>query len=205
MKRLLTIVMGVTAVLAVGVFAFSAVGSNPQNEHTSAPPSKSSRGPTVGLSGYSLSQAPQDAIDFRGNSDIFEATVAGPPQQPRKIEANPETGAPMLVYIPVPLRITAVYKGDLAVGQQVFIRDLGGTAPDGSTLNYEDSFPNSTWKNGAQLFVFSNPPLTLDGDFTAMTPNMLYVETNGAAKSARGKVPEMPIEEMRDKVKARWQ
>ena len=158
----------------------------------------------VSMAGYPLPQDPQSAIEFQ-STYMFEALVTGPSQPARKVEANTETGAPLLVYVPVPVRITAVYRGDLKPGDQVFLRALGGTTADGTTLRYENGWPDDTWKPGTQLFIFSQESVELGGQ-AAITPNMVFVDDNGTAKSALGAgLPTMPIQRMREKVVARWQ
>ena len=178
--------------------------SVPSTMHPSAAPSA---GKTVRLSGYELAQDPQAAIDFSGNALIFEGRIIGKPAPAVKVPENPDTGSPMLVYLPVPLQITAVYKGSVNVGDRVYLRDLGGTSSDGSTLVYEGGYADSTWKAGIDVFVYSNPSVQPPGDpLAALTPNMLFVEENGVAHSAaRAGEPTMPIAEMRKAVKARWQ
>lgn len=206
MKR--SVVAAVVAALSLaGAFGIVAA-LNGSEDKTSASPrdgkSRTSASPTrMSLAGYPLPQDPQSAIEF-GSTYIFEATVTGPPQEHRKIEPNAETGAPGLVYLPVPVRVTAVYKGDLKPGDQVFLRDLGGTAADGTTLNYENGWPDETWKPGVRLFLFSQESVVLGGQ-AAITPNIVFVDDNGSARSAvDASAPTMPIERMREKVTARW-
>lgn len=158
----------------------------------------------VSLAGYPLPQDPQSAIEFQ-STYMFEAVVTGPSEPARRIEANPDTGAPLLVYVPVPVRVSAVYRGDLKPGDQVFLRALGGTTADGTTLRYENGWPEGTWKPGTKLFIFSQESVELGGQ-AAITPNMVFVDDNGTAKSALGvDLPTMPMQRMRDKVIARWQ
>jgi len=89
-------------------------------------------------------------------------------------------------------------------GDQVFLRDLGGTAANSTTLNHENGWPFSTWKAGTQLFILSQHRVALAGQ-EAITPNMVFVEDNGVVKSALGgDLPTMPIEQLRNKVSARW-
>lgn len=199
---------GVSAALvAAGGFVVAAAVSDDDEGSTTAararPPRATASPTVVSMAGYPLAQDPESAVEFN-SALMFEATVTGPPQAPRKIHANAETGAPVLVYLPVPVRVTAVYRGDLTPGDQVFLRDLGGTAADGTTLHYENGWPDDTWKPGTKLFVFSQERVAIAGQ-EAVTPNMVFVDDNGVARSAAdSQVPTMPMQHMRDKVVARW-
>jgi len=204
MKRVIVGGLAAALVIAGGVGVAAT-----WDRHDDAPtprartPEASASPAVVSMAGYPLPQDPQSAIEFRSDY-MFEATVSRPPQAARTIEANAETGAPMLVYLPISLRVTRVYRGELRPGDQVFLRDLGGTAADGTTLNYGNGWPDSTWKAGVQLFIFSQHSVALAGQ-EAITPNMVFVEDNGVVRSALGgHLPTMPIEQMRDKVSARW-
>ena len=203
MKRVVVGGLAAALVIAGGVGVAATRDANDGATTPRAQTPEASASPTVmSMSGYPLPQDPQGAIEFRSDY-MFEANVTGPPQAARTIEANVETGAPMLVYLPVPVRVTRVYRGEVRPGDQVFLRDLGGTAADGTTLNYENGWPDSTWKAGTQLFIFSQHSVALAGQ-EAITPNMVFVEDNGVVKSALGgDLPTMPIEQMRNKVSAR--
>jgi len=198
----------VVALLVTGGLGLATVKSGDQE--AGAPPSaggqpRPAASPTVvSMAGYPLPQDLESAIEFQ-STYMFEAVVTGPSLPARKIEANPETGAPLLVYVPVPVRVIAVYRGNLRPGDQVFLRALGGKAADGTTLRYENGWPDDTRTPGAKLFIFNQDSVELAGR-PAITPNMVFVDDNGIAKSALGRnLPKMPIQRMREKVIARWQ
>jgi hypothetical protein len=156
---------------------------------------------TFSVSSYSLSQDPKGAIAFSGNPEIFEATVER--VEPVTKVDQPGMAVPYLVYLPVHLRVTTVYKGPVSVGASLVLRDLGGTAPDCTTFVTDMGYPDDTWVPGTSLFVFANEP-TSRAPIAALTSSWVFVERDGIVHSAVDPSQTMPLQEMRDGVAQRW-
>jgi hypothetical protein len=156
---------------------------------------------TFSVSSYSLMQDPKSAIAFSGNPEIFEAMVEQ--VEPVTKVDQPGLAVPSLIYLPVHVRVTAAYKGTESVGDSLVLRDLGGTAPDCTTLLTDMGYPDDTWVPGTAVFVFANEP-TSPSRITGLTPNWVFVERGGIVRSAVDPTQTMALHEMRDGVAQRW-
>jgi hypothetical protein len=156
---------------------------------------------TFSASSYSLPMDPETAIAFSGNPEIFEATVER--VEPVTRVDQPGMAVPFLIYLPVHVRVTAVYKGSMSVGASVVLRDLGGIAPDCTTFLTDLGYPDDTWLPGTSLFVFANEP-TRPAPVTAATPNWVFVERARMVHSAVDPALRMRLDSMRAGVAERW-
>jgi hypothetical protein len=176
-------------------------GVTPQDSSPSGTRAEpSSHCQTFSVSAYPLSQDPKDAVAFEGNVEIFEATVEQ--VDPATKVMQPGKPVPFLVYVPVRVNVTKVYKGTARVGTSVVLRDLGGTAAD-CTSFVTDSIPDDAWVPGTDLFVFANEPTSPEGN-TGLTPNWVFVAKNGRAISLENTDKLMDLQEMRAGVTTRW-
>ena len=185
------------AVLLLAVTARGDTAATPADDAPSIPTDCATHSITL----YPLPDDPETAIAFTGNPEIFEAVVEA--SEPARKVTRPGQPVPVLVYVPVRVTVTVVHNGGSVVGQQMVLRDLGGTAPDCTEFLYDQSYPNSTWVPGAEVFVFANEATT-DQGWTALTPNWVFVEREGVAVNARAETERMDIDEMRAGVKKRW-
>lgn len=162
--------------------------ANPSVQTTRAP----TPAETIVFDAYGLTNDPTIAMEFEGNSDIFEARVLGIRPGHR---TNPPAGQ-AIVFRPVDVVVTRVFLGDLRPGDRVALAALGGTAADGTTMLYEDAWPDSTWRPGTELFAFTEGPVDL-GVGVTRTPNYLFVEQDGRAVDPFGEQPSKALDAMR--------
>lgn len=154
---------------------------------------------TFSVTAYPLPDDPKVAVAFAGNPEIFEATVQRAESATKAMQ--PGMTVPFLVYVPVYVTVTKVYKGTASVGATAVLRDLGGTAADCTTF-VTDSIPDSVWVPGTEVFVFANEATSPEGK-TALTPNWVFLEENGTFRSvASGQ--RMDLQELRTSVAERW-
>lgn len=184
-----------------GADSETVVGSG--SRRTGGSPS-SGAAPTVTVRKAPLSQDPDAAIAYDGNDVIFEARVTESPGDHVVVPAGAEPGGTLQVYLPVPMEVTAAYKGEVEVGDQLFVRDLGGRAPDGTTMIVSRSVHDLLWEPGRTFFVFGTGPDQPAGDpHRAVTWNMIYIVADGIVRPVVSGESPMPLADMRRKLESR--
>lgn len=197
-NRTLRSAIAATAVVAA---ALGAVAVTHAVQGREAAPAAARPGFTI--DGFDIVGTPAEAVAFTGNDVIAEVrVVAALPAR----NVSP-AAAPGLTYAyrPVTVVVTKVWKGlpATAVGQPATLRALGGTV-DGVTTGYEDAVPESTWTPGTALVVFGQRPVDVGDGLRAVTPNFVFVASDGRAVNPLA--PEAPIglTELRAAIDRRW-
>ncbi|MQY03244.1 hypothetical protein [Actinomadura macrotermitis] len=163
---------GAAAALAVGA-GYTAIADEGRDRPAAAA-QRQERTVTT-LSGYELDADVKSAAAFSGNDLIFDGTVAGPAEQPRRVVRRlPSGGTIDYVYTPVPVRVDRVRKGKgIAPGQVVRVRALGGTS--GSHSTFSSLGPRAAeFGNGLRVTLFTQPQLDAGDGQPAITPNFSF-------------------------------
>ena len=121
-----------------------------------------------------MDSSPDSAIRFFDNAYVVEGTVTAV-QPERRVTETLAGGRPLeAVYTPVTLVVERSYRGDAAVGSQLTVRSMGGTA-DGLRFTIGEAPAKDTFAPGTRLVVFAGQRSTLGLEpAPAVTPHFVY-------------------------------
>ncbi|MCO6007577.1 hypothetical protein NE236_21605 [Actinoallomurus purpureus] len=165
MKRFI-IIGGCAAVTAFGVGTGYAV--------VSGQPPKPVTQTTTHIDGFELSDDATSAVQFSGNSEVFDAVVNG--SGPARHVVRHLAGGSTIdyVYTPIQVRVERVYKGTaVKAGDVVTIRALGGATQTNKTVSELGPAPSS-FTPGLRLALFTQPMVDAGDGLRALTPNFSF-------------------------------
>jgi hypothetical protein len=164
MKRFI-IIGGCAAVAALGVGTGYAVAGGQAKPVTQT---------TTQIDGFELSDDAASAVEFSGNSEVFDAVV-GSARPARHVVRRLASGSTIdYVYTPIQVRVERVYKGTaVKVGDVVTIRALGGATQTNKTVSDLGPAPSS-FTPGLRLALFTQPMVDAGDGLRALTPNFSF-------------------------------
>ncbi len=131
-------------------------------------------------SSYPIDSSPQGVVaSASNNAAILRVTV-------KEVEGPVEyrlSDGTVFAFVPVSVTVDEVIKGSAAIGEQIWVRVLGGDVGQTSYVVRDGIAPES-FQPGQSLIVFTQEEVTL-GDISASTVNAAY-EVNSSQASDLG-------------------
>jgi hypothetical protein len=200
-----------SALAAVAVFSSTAITACSGAASTSGPASVVTRTASAPTAGRTIRAAPYvvyapigERLGSPLHRNIFTAEVL---DVGRDTYVKDLAGGMVMeaVYTPVKVKVLSVTRGNLAPGDVLVLRAMGGTA-EGLTFSMEGAPDKSSFKPGGVVVAAGGDLATLDGDaMQAMTPDLVavrqgeaYVDASWGASDRPGAAESVTSKQMSD-------